>query len=289
LGTGLLHVEKGYRDLTFAQENSDVTGVALAGLQMAKGSVKALGGAIYIPSLSLSLAAQSTSNLAVALVGLGKICLNANRILSGITLGIKSYELQKFCGSLDAIINDPDLSQEERSVRALEFLKQEIAASPENRAFVQRVISGKCINMVQEKGPSEANSVIAAIERELKVKIVLSAIGAVCIALLLLPLVVTLGPLVVGVTEVVSLLVSLLWLVMNSHHLYRDLQESVPGRLDQLWILFSSMLSVMAVNHVFFFSTGIRPLITAATAGAVWFAVNASCQYRLHQLTCRES
>jgi hypothetical protein len=328
LFSGALNVHTAIKEVRTAEKVNDTAGKTLAQLKLVKGTAQAIGGAVYIPVRALSLAALSTSAKAVsvmagALGSIGSACFNIVSILAGISIGLKLHDQRLFRKELDAILQDPNLTEQQRPAKALEHLKKlatvstqekeeirrELRAQPENQALssqqldakveeksslllqkkeahLKRLIDGESIKQIREKGPAEAKEVIEAVQKASLKKVVLSSIA---MALIAIGLVVTAaafiftGPIGIIVGAAVSLATSVAWFLYDGYGLIKEFQETAPGRFDKLAILISSIVAVIAVSLVFFLSGGLAPIIAASIVGALWLAINGACYYRLYK------
>ena len=326
--SGGLNVKSGYEEEQNAREISDVAGRAIACLKMANGTLVAGSGAAFLPAKAVSIAALSSSAKVLGTVAgiLGKIggaFFAGASVFAAIAQGIKLDEQREFRLPFHAILEDSNFSEEERALRALEYLKKmvsvsasekeqilrEIEADPElaalgsdekaalvsdkaqlllekKEAFISRVLNEDCLKLIRETGPDEAGSVIEAVKKESLKNVVLLSCS---IALLGIGLAVTIaalictGPLGIIITTAIGLTVSLSWICLDSYSLIEEFQKSEPGRFDKLWIFLSTVIAVVSVATVFFLSGGTAPMIAAAVVGAIWLAINVACYWRLSQ------
>ncbi len=326
--SGSLNVRNGLKEIKTAEKVSDVAGKQLAQLKVVKGAGAAAGGAIFIPLRALSLAALYTSSkvvstLAGVLGSIGSACFNVVVVIAGIALGIKLNEHRLFRNELNAILDDPNVPQQDRLAKALEHLKKlatvspeekeairtELRALPENQtltsnqldakveeksnlllqkkeAYLKRVADVDCIKQIREKGPVEAKEVIEAVQKTSKEKVILASIAmGLCVVAVALTIAgfIFTGPLGIAIAAGVGLVASAGWLILDAYDLIKEFKESDPGRFDKLWIFLSSVLAIVTVALVFFLSAGTAPIVAAAIGGAVWLAINAACYYRLYQ------
>lgn len=329
LVSGSLNVRSGIKEIKTADKISDTAGKVLAGLKIVKGGVFAAAGAIFIPVRALSIAALSTtakivSTMAGVLGSLGSALFSIGSLFAGISLGIRLNEHRQFRQELEAILKDPNLSEEARPAAALGHLKKLASVGPEEKAeiltelekdpeyrvlspeqqtekaslkeklllqrkeaFLKRVTSDECLKMIRQKGPSEAGEVIASVQKKSLEKVIVSsiAIGLVGISLALTAAsFVFTGPLAIILTTAIGLAVSLSWILVDAYGLIQEFKNSEPGRFDKLWILLSTVVAAIAVGLVFFLSGGIAPIIAASVVGLVWLAINITSYYRLYQL-----
>ena len=326
--SGSLNVRSGLKEIKTAEKVSDVAGKQLAQLKVAKGAAAAAGGAVFIPVRALSLAALYTSSkvvsvLAGVLGSIGTLCFNIVVFVAGVALAMKLNEHRLFRNELNAILEDPNVPEQDRPPKALEHLKKlatvspeekeairtELKALPENQtisikeldaqveeksnllsqrkeAYLKRVADGDCVKQIREKGPAEAKEVIEAVKKASKEKVIISATG---MGLLAVGVCITIagfiftGPLGIAIAAGVGLAASLGWLALDAYDLIKEFKETDPGRFDKLWIFLSSVLAIVTVALVFFLSGGTAPIIAAAVGGAIWLAINAACYYRLYQ------
>ncbi len=334
LVSGSLSVRSAIQEIKTAEKISDTVGKTLGNLKIARGVAQASGGAIFIPVRALSIAALFTSSkvistMAGVLGSIGSACFNVVSILAAIGIGIRLNEQRQFREELDSILQNPNLPEIERPVRALEYLKklaavssqekeeirQDILAQPEFRglnpeqlsakieekasllllkkeAYLKRLTDEDCIAQIRQKGPSEATSVIEAVQKKSKEKIILASIG---MGLLIVGLAVTIasfiftGPVGIIVSAALGFATSLGWILVDGYGLIKEFQSTDPGRYDKLWIFTSTVLAVISVALVFFLSGGTASIVAAAVVGAVWLAINSACYYRLYKFEKKKS
>ncbi len=329
LVSGGLNVGDAIKEIQTAGKISDTVGKTLGNLKVVNGVVLASGGAMFIPVRALSIAALFTSSkivttLAGVLGSLGGACFNVVFIIAAIGIGIRLNEQRLFRKELNSILQNPNLPEAERPIKALEYLKKLATVSPEEKedirqeimaqaefrelnpgqlsakveekahllllkkeAYLKRLSNEDCITQIRQKGPSDATSVVEAVQKKSKEKIILSAIA---MALLIIGLAVTVasfiftGPVGVLVTAALGCATSLGWILVDGYGLINEFKATDPGRYDKLWIFISTVIAVVSVSLVFFLSGGIAPIIAAAVVGAIWLAINAACYYRLYML-----
>jgi hypothetical protein len=332
--SGTNNVLGGLKEIRAADKISDTAGQVLGGLKVVQGGIGVGGGAVFIPMRALSIAALFTaskvvSTLAGILGGIGTVCFNIVSILAAIGIGIRLDEQRKFRAELDAILKDPQLSEEMRPKKALEHLKQLAAVSPQEKeqirneisasrgarflspatlskkveekanvllqkkeAELKRLVGDDCLTQIRQKGAAEAASVIEAVQSKSNEKVVVSSVS---MALLIVGLIVTAisltltGPVGIIVAAAVGLAVSVGWLIHDGYNLLTEFKSSDPGRHDKLWIFISTAIAVVAVALVFFLSGGIAPIIAASVVGAVWLAINIACYHRLSKLVNKKN
>lgn len=232
LVSGSLNVKNAIEEIKTAEKVSDTVGKTLGNLKIARGIALASGGAIFIPVRALSIAALFTSSkvistLAGVLGSVGNACFNVVSILAAIGIGIRLNEQRQFRNELNAILQNPDLPEAERSAKALEHLKKLAAISPQEKeeirqeilsqpefgalnpeqlsekieekanllllkkeAHLKRLSNQDCIEQIRQKGAPDATSVIEAVQKASTEKIILASIG---MALLVVGLVVTIA------------------------------------------------------------------------------------------------
>lgn len=325
--SGGLNVKEGITEEKVAEKMADSTGKALAHLKIAKGSVQAAGGVVFIPARALTIAALATASKAYAtaagvLGGIGGVCFNIVSILSGIMLGIRLCEVYQFYRDLKKILNDSHLSEEDRQRRALEYFKQLRIVNPQEKeeirqaimssekfrsltseqqqakiikkenkllqkkeAYLRRIVGDEGLEWICQKGPQEAKTVIDFIQRKSFEKLVMMSMGMGLILLGIGAAAIAFVPYMPAMiaSAVVGLAVSLGWLILDAYTVYKDFDKGEPGRFDKLWIFLSTTLAMISVSLVFFFSTGIPSLIAASIVGAVWFAMNSACYFRIYR------
>ncbi len=327
--SGGLSAKAGIKEVEKANRINDAAGKALGGIKTAKGVASAAGGAVYIPARALSIAALLSpapilAPLAGVLGSIGSAFFQLAMVVGVVGLGIKLNEQREFRAALNAILDDPHLTKEERSAKALEHLKKlatvspqekeeirkEIAALPESQsltpeqltekveekaklllekkeASLKRLTNEDCIQQIREKQTAEANTVIEAVQKESTKNTALASIGMV---LLITGLVVSIaaliftGPIGIIVTAAIGIAASTAWLALDLYELIKEFKSTDPGRFDKIWILATTILAVVATALVFFLSSGLVPIIIAAVFGAVWLTVNSVCYYRLYHL-----
>lgn len=325
--SGTLNVRNGLKEIKTAETISDSIGKTLGNLKVAGGTAKAAGGAIFIPVRALSLAALKTSSKVVStmagtLGSIGSACFNFVIVLAMAGICIRLKEQHQFRSQLDGILKDPAIPEQERSIKALEYLKELASVSPQEKeeirqelcasaefmamspqqkdekveekasllllkkeAHLKRLADEDCLMQIRQKGPAEANAVIEAVQKKSKEKIVLSSIG---ICLLTVGVMISIasfiftGPIGIIVSSAVGLAISFSWLAIDAYGLMKEFKSADPGRFDKLWIFLSTALAVVSVALVFFLSGGIAPIIGAAVVGAIWLTINSTCYYRLY-------
>ena len=327
--SGGMNVKDAINEIKTAEKISDTVGKTLGNIKMASGAAQAVGGAAYIPVPALSIAALTTSSkiistIAGVLGGFGNACFNLFSILSAIGTGIRLHEQRLFRNELDAILKDPNFTEAERPVKALEHLQQLAAVSPSEKeeirieiealpefgtlsslqitekieerakllllkkeATLKRLLSEDCLTQIRQKRPSDANSVIEAVQKKSKENVIFASIT---MGLLIAGLAVTITSFIftsfIGIiaTTALGLAISLSWLLIDGYDLIKEFKSTDPGRFDKLLMFISSVVAIVAVALVFFLSGGIAPMIIAGVVGAVWFAINVACCYRLYLL-----
>lgn len=327
--SGGFNVQSGINDLHQAKKISDVAGTALGHLKIGQGATSAAGGAVYVPVRALSLAtlwssAKIVSTTAGILGSLGDGLFGISLVCAGIATGIKFHEIRLFQKGLYAILNDSKITEQARSIKALDYLKQLVTISPDEKtqilnqlksdpqfltlpeetkvakvaekeslllqrkeACFKRVLSEDCLNLIQQKGVDEATTVIDAVKKESRTKFILSLLSIVFISIgaaLAIATFIFTGPIWIIVSTAAALIVSFAMLIIDGCGLINEFKNSVPGRFDKLCILFSSLMALVCVALVFFLTGGLAPLIAAIAVGVVWMGINIACYYRLSHL-----
>ena len=330
LFTGGLNVKSAIEEIKTAEKTSDVVGKVLGHLKIARGAAQATGGAAIIPARVLSIAALMTSlkvisTIAGVLGSFASACFNGVSLLAAIGTGIRLHELRLFRNELNAILKDPQLTEAERPVKALEHLKKlatvsslekeeirkEIEALPEfgtfspqqitekveekanllllkKEAILKRLLDEDCLTQIRQKGPSEANSVIETVLERSKEKVILASItmGLLIVGIaIMIAAFIVTGPMDILVMTALSLAISFGWLLLDGYELFKEFKSTDAGRFDKLCIFISSVIAVISVAVVFFLSGSIGPIIAAAVVGAVWLVINAMCYSRLYANT----
>jgi hypothetical protein len=278
---------------------------------------------------ALFTSSKVISTIASVLGSVGSACFNVVSIIAAIGIGIRLNEQRQFQSELNAILQDPNLPEAEAPIKALEYLKKLAAVSPEEKeeirqeivaqpelgalnpellsarieekagllllkkeAYLKRLTNEDCVTQIREKGPSDAASVVEAVQKKSKEKAILASIG---LALLTVGLVMTVasfiftGPIGIIVSAAVGFATSLGWILVDGYDLIKEFKSTDPGRYDKLWIFMSTVVAVVSVSVVFFLSGGIAPIIAASVVGAVWLAINSACYYRLYKFEIAKS
>ncbi len=327
--SGPVNVINGIKEVKTAEKTSDAAGRALAYLKIARGVVFATAGVVLIPVrvltiVSLWTASQIVATMAGTLGSAGSALFSIGSFLVGIGLGIRLHEQRCFRKELNAILKDPALNEEMRSVKALEHLKKLATVSPEEKtqflneleadpqycalspeqqaekktekeklllerkeAFLKRVTSGECLKLIRQQGPSEAKAVIAAVQKQSLEKVIIASISMalVCIGLATTAAsFVFTGPIAIITLIAVGLATSFAWMLVLGYGLFQEFMNSEPGRFDKLWIFLSSVAATVSVATIFFLSGGTAAILASLTAGVIWLGINGVCYYRLHEL-----
>ncbi len=266
--------------------------------------------------------ASVMGGLAGSLGSSGGSLFTLGSLFAGIDIGFRLHKQRLFRQELFQILNDPHLDEPARIAQASQYLKNMASLSPEERvqiskemkadpnyqelppdeklrelikketqmlsqkeALFKRVLDSGCLDLIRTNGADDSAIVQAAKKASLK-RVILqgSAMALICIGIaLFIASFIFSTPFALMVTAIISLVVSMGWLVLDGYELINNFKQSDPGRFDKLWILLSSVIAVVAVGLVFFLTAGFAPLIAASSVGIVWLAVNAFCYYRLYQ------
>ncbi len=301
--------------------------IAKGGLQTATGALMVPVRGLTIASLATSSSACAT--VAGVLGSIAGVFSNVFVIILGVVMGIRIREQVKFRNAFQKILKDPAIPEEQRNARALEHLKQLLTVSPQERdqirekllskeknrllnysmlaekigkkenkllqkkeALFKRVTNETCLTDVREKGVSEAKSVIESVQKSVRKNLILNSIGIALIGTgMLLGAIsfIFLFPIAITASAVFGLAVSLGWVLIDIYALAQNFNSNNPGRYDKLLILISSLVAVVAIAAVFFFTGGLVPLIAAIVVGTVWLTINAVCYYRLYQVEKKKS
>jgi len=329
LVSGGLNIKNAISEFKTVVKVSDSAGKKLSLIKAAKGSAQIAAGSFSLPARTLTIASVITtskalSTLANVLGNIGAVCFRVVSIIAAIGISIRLHEQRLFRNELDLILNDPNSTEQERDIKALEHLKQlasispqekeeiqkEIALQPEfsslnpqqltekvgerantllmkKEAYLKRLTNEECLVQIRQKGPAEANSVIRAVQKKSKEKIILAALGmtliAVGLATTLTSCVLT-GPVGMILTVALGLATSLGWILLDGYGLFHEFKSTDQGRFDKLWIFISTVIAVTSVSLVVFLSGGTAPMIAALVVKAVWLGINFACYYRIYQL-----
>jgi hypothetical protein len=329
LVSGGVNIKNGIKEFKTAEKTSDIAGKKLSLIKIAKGSAQIAAGSTSFPARILTIASLITASKAFSTVAnvfgdIGASCFKVVSIIGAIGISIRLHEQRLFRNQLDLILNDPNSTEQERSIKALEHLKRlasispqekeeirkEIALQPEfsslnpqqltekveerantllmkKEAYLKRLIDGECLDQIRQKGPAEANSVIEAVQKKSKEKIILSSLGmsliVVGLATSFISFMLT-GPVGIILIAGLGLATSLGWVLLDSYEFYHEFKSTDPGRFDKLWIFISTVIAITSVSLVFFLSGGIAPIIAALVVQAVWLGINFICYYRIYQL-----
>ena len=192
--------------------------MAKGGAQTGSGIVAIPMRALVIAALAT--ASKVYASIAGVLGGIGNIFSYALIVFAGVSLIIKLYEQHQFQKTFQGILKDPTLSENERNTHAFEYLKQLTMVTPQEKgelrqwltsnekyrtlnaeqiatkyakkehklllkkeAQLKRLFDENCLNLIRQKGPEEAQSVIEAIKKKRTEKIILSSISVMLISI----------------------------------------------------------------------------------------------------------
>lgn len=324
--TGIHDVEGGGREFKEAFLNRDIPSLCFASLRTVKGALASIGGAVYIPARALTISAMivaskvaSSAALILGRVGDGIFTIVA--FLGLINTAAKIYEQRKLCKGLNLILKDPQLSQEEKSVKALEYLQGLIGLSAEEseairfevetdastgalpeqarnqlieqrlwtaiaqkEALIGRVLGERCVKQIATANRSKAEEVINGVG---KVIFERKVINGIALGLSAIGTVVAIAsfcfssPVALLVLAAIGLATSLGWLSLDGYDLYQSFKEKDAGRFDQLLILISALVALVSISLIFVLSGGTAAVVAGCIIGAVWLSVNAYALYHL--------
>ncbi len=328
--TGGFMTYDGIREQYIAKKIGDAWGRGLACLKTARGTVLTIAATITVPLRGLTLAAiMTTSRVVTAVAGVfSNVAGGLFSFLSCICLaiyGMKIHEQRGFNQKLDAVLNDPALSLEQRNLAALAHLKEALCVSPHERAAIQtevngndrytrlpaqekqakierkakklllkkeavmnRCLSGKALSQIRQATNADAADVIAKVQSVSRKNMILNAIGLTLAALGVASIAIAFifsGPTPLFVVAILSVIVTIGLFVTDLYYLLQDFKASEPGRYDKLCLLLSSVMGVVVTAAAVCLAANWVALTCAAVFGLVWLIINLICYLRLRQLS----
>ncbi|MBS0621283.1 MAG: hypothetical protein JSS61_07510 [Verrucomicrobia bacterium] len=284
--SGPRSVKGGIQQIQEAGKANDVWGASLGSIKVVSGCGNTLLGVIALPSIALSLSTSFTSSrfTHVALSVLGKIGSGLSAITSFLSIignSLKVHEGRLLRSALMEILNDPNLSQEEREKKAFCYLKEQVTFGPEEKkASIARASSKECVELLQKKGMESAKEVVAKVLDQNLEGLVLSGISLslACISILCaVAAFVFTGPAALTVFAAVGLVTSVAWLCIETYGFIQGLGSAKPGQWDKVLLIASSVAAIACTVFACVCSGGIAPIVVAVVLGGSWLAVNAFC------------
>lgn len=124
----IVTVESGCVDLRHYSHIQDGEGQRRASIQIVAGMLATNGSALRLTKAIASVGI-GVSYAADALCGIGAI------VSMGLS-GLEMYRCAMFCSRMDGYLNTQDMSERERVIKALEFLKQKISLTEQERQMI---------------------------------------------------------------------------------------------------------------------------------------------------------
>lgn len=327
--SGAFTAYDGYREERLAKKIGDVWGRALAGLKTLRGTVTTTASTLSLPARALTLTAlATTSKVIIATAGIfSTISASLFSTIGMIYLVINSIKvhLQRgFDQEFAAVLNNPELSSEEKNSAGLEFLQAKLRVTDEEKVAIRadvetnpryqdlslekkeakieskisklskkkeeelkRVTNAECVDKIKKAEPSSATEVVEAVLAQARKNMIFNALGITISILGISAMVIAVaftGPGALLAAGILSMIVTAGLFGFDLYYLFQDFQQSQPGRYDKLCLLFSSILGFGAATAAICFSMNPIAIACAAVFGLVWLTINLICFWRLRQL-----
>ena len=319
----------GYQDERRAKKIGDIRGRFFGGLKTLCGSIKAAAAAISLPARALTLAMLKTTSQAVA-VAAGVLTTTAEGLFGVVELiylvifSLKAYEQVGFGRELKSILNDCSIDEEEKQVKALEFLqgkldvsdaekgaiRSEVEATPRYQQLssqekegkikrktaklfkrkeeeLKRVLNSECVDQIKKASKIDAAAVVKeAVAADLRNGIIIG-IGLTLCAMGIAATVIAIiftGPIPLLIATVLGGIVMIGFFSDDLYQLFQDFRHSQPGRYDKLCLLFAGILAFTVASAMVFLPTSWIALTCAGVFGLVWVTISFVCYWRLRHL-----
>lgn len=321
-----LGMRSGIKKLLEANERADKVGQFDASLQIARGGTSSVATAMYLPAYAVSLfdALKTYPALLSTAKILGTVSGSMFSFVSGLSFICSSISLhynRLLYSDLREIVKDPALPEQQRTQKALAYLKMCTNVTEEEKkkictevyanthfatangaqinavisrveslflanklAIVSRGLSQKSIRKIQAAEPQNGSAVVDSVYQDSRRRTWLKGISTTLSAISLglgIAALVLLTPEAIVAMSIVSLAIGVATLGLDIYDMFQQFELAGERSLDRLWIIGSTGLGMAAMLIVTALAKGIVPIIAAAVIGVVWLLMAIVSYVRL--------
>lgn len=269
-----LSIHDGLKKIRLSERIQDWTGRVLGYLQLFRGGLRCIAGALFLPALvatavHLLTSIKTNSVFFHTLREAGGTLLAAASFLLSISACIfiaKAFEFRKH---IQEVVQEPNGSH-----KALLELQGEISRG--NGAYITYATNPDCVEGIKEASPLDAEAKIEEVLRENVKKILFSSLllflslGSVAITA-----VSVLTPGLSFALAIIDTIFASIWLFLDAHGFVESASsKDASGKYDHIWMKFTFIFSTLLVIGSAILTGGTIPFAITIVMGIIFLAMH---------------